>query len=138
MILVKNQQRMLAIANIHKAATEYCHPHDILALVDGDDELLGINVLKVFNSVYTLKGLEVMYSNIIISDKGKEIRKGWSSGYSALEKKYNKYRDSATRMFPLRTFNVSTFLKLRPSDLKDNDGNWFISAYDQTICPQVL
>ena len=44
--------------------------------------MLGVNVLKVFNSVYTKKGLEVMYSNIIINDKGKEIRKGWSSGYS--------------------------------------------------------
>lgn len=82
MILVKNKERVLAIGNIYKAASEYCHKHDILALVDGDDELLGINVLKVFNSVYTLKGLEVMYSNIIINDKGKEIRKGWSSGYS--------------------------------------------------------
>jgi hypothetical protein len=41
-------------------------------------------------------------------------------------------------MFPLRTFKVSTFLKIRVNDLKDNEGNWFRSAYDQTICPQVL
>lgn len=53
MQLIKNKERLTAIPNIYKAATEYCDPHDILALVDGDDELLGINVLKVFNSVYT-------------------------------------------------------------------------------------
>lgn len=80
----------------------------------------------------------MLYSNIIINDKSKEIRKGWSSGYTDIEKQYSKYRDGPTRMFPLRTFNVSTFLKIRPSDLKDNDGLWFISAYDQTICPQLL
>jgi len=58
---------MTAIPNIYKAATEYCDQDDILALVDGDDELLGVNVFKVFNSVYTRKGLEVLYSNIIVN-----------------------------------------------------------------------
>lgn len=48
---------MTAIPNIYLAATQYCKPTDILALVDGDDELLGVNVFKVFNSMYTLKGL---------------------------------------------------------------------------------
>jgi hypothetical protein len=73
---------MTAIPNIYKAATEHCDPSDILALVDGDDELLGINVLKVFNSVYTRKGLEVMYSNIIVNDKNKYVKQGWSSSYT--------------------------------------------------------
>jgi len=66
------------------------------------------------------------------------VKRGWSSAYTEEEKKFNKYRDGDTRMFPLRSFKVSTFLKIRVSDLKDNEGNWFRSAYDQTICPQVL
>jgi hypothetical protein len=45
------------LPNIYKAATEYCAPEDILALVDGDDELLGVNVLKVLNAMYTKHGL---------------------------------------------------------------------------------
>ena len=51
--------------NIYKAAHEYCKPNDILALVDGDDELLGVNIFKVFNSLYVTKKLEVLYSNYI-------------------------------------------------------------------------
>lgn len=65
--LIRNKERMTAIPNIYKAASEYCDKDDILALVDGDDELLGVNVFKVFNSVYTRKGLEVLYSNIIVN-----------------------------------------------------------------------
>jgi hypothetical protein len=58
---------MTAIPNIYRAASEYCDKDDILALVDGDDELLGVNIFKVFNSVYTRKELEVLYSNIIVN-----------------------------------------------------------------------
>jgi hypothetical protein len=41
-------------------------------------------------------------------------------------------------MFPLRTFKASTFLKIPPSDLQYDSGDFFKSAYDQVICPQVL
>jgi hypothetical protein len=41
-------------------------------------------------------------------------------------------------MFPLRSFKVSTFLKIPVANLQDDQGNFFKSAYDQTICPQVL
>lgn len=51
-------------------------------LVDGDDELLGVSVLKVFNSIYTKKGLDVLYSNLILNDGFRYIQKGWSSAYS--------------------------------------------------------
>ena len=53
-----------------------------MALVDGDDELLGVNVFKVFNSVYTKKNLDVLYSNIIVNEKNEHVKRGWSSGYT--------------------------------------------------------
>ena len=108
-------------------------------LADGDDELLGVNIFKVFNSEYTTKQLEVAYSNIIVNHlKNKTAFKGWSEEYTPEERNFNKYRDNSTKMFPLRTFKVSTFLKIPKSDLQDDDGNWFMSAYDQVICPQLL
>lgn len=55
--LIKNSERLSTLHNIYTAATQYCHPHDILALIDGDDELLGVNVLKIFNSMYIKHGL---------------------------------------------------------------------------------
>jgi glycosyltransferase involved in cell wall biosynthesis len=137
--LVKNKERVSALPNIYKAATQYCSPEDILVLLDGDDELLGVNVFKVFNSMYTLQKLEVLYSNIIINNRrNRNVRRGWSSAYTPDEKKYMKYREESTRMFPLRTFKVSTFLKIPVTDLQNDAGDFFKSAYDQTICPQVL
>lgn len=41
-------------------------------------------------------------------------------------------------MFPLRSFKVSTFRKIRVEDLQDSEGHFFVSASDQTICPMVL
>jgi hypothetical protein len=62
--------------------------------VDGDDELLGVNVFKVFNSMYKQHGLEVLYSNIIINNRrNRGVGRGWSNYYSPDEKKYNKYRE---------------------------------------------
>ncbi len=65
--LVKNKERMTALPNIYLAATQYCQPDDIMALVDGDDELLGVSALKVFNSLYTANNLDVLYSNLVIN-----------------------------------------------------------------------
>jgi hypothetical protein len=36
-----------------------------MLVVDSDNEFLGVNVFKVFNSIYTRKDLDVLYSNII-------------------------------------------------------------------------
>jgi hypothetical protein len=110
-----------------------------MALIDGDDELLGVNVLKVFNSIYTQKKLDVLYSNFLNSNRGaKTVSLGWSRGYTPDEKKFNIYRDFSTQMFPLRSFRVSTFLKIPVANMQDDAGVFFMSASDQTICPQVL
>jgi hypothetical protein len=138
-VLVKNQKRMGTLANIHQGVTQYCEPEDIVALVDGDDELIGVNILKVFNSVYKQHGLDVAYSNYIISNRRDGfVRKGFSGPYSDEDKKQNKYRDHSTNMFPLRTFKVSTFMKVPVADLQDDNGEFFMSASDQVLCPQLL
>lgn len=48
------------------------------------------------------------------------------------------YRDGNMRMYPVRSFNVSTFLKIDPKNLKDDNGVWLKSAYDVVIMTQVL
>lgn len=129
---------MTTVYSIYKAVTDYCDNDDIVILVDGDDELLGVNIFKVFNSVYTKKNLDVLYSNLIVNEKNADLKRGFSSAYTEEEKKLMKYREGDTRMFPLRSFKVSTFLKIRVNDLKDDKGDWFRCAYDQCIMPQLL
>ena len=35
--------------------------------IDGDDELLGVNVFKVFNHMYQKQNLSFAYSNSVVS-----------------------------------------------------------------------
>jgi hypothetical protein len=43
---------MRALPNLRKAALEYCLPEEIFLVVDGDDELIGRHVLKLFNAAF--------------------------------------------------------------------------------------
>lgn len=43
---------MRAMSNLRSAARNHCKPEEIFLIVDGDDELLGKQVLKLFNSVF--------------------------------------------------------------------------------------
>jgi hypothetical protein len=38
--------------NLRTAASDYCKPEEIFLIVDGDDELVGRQVLKLFNAVF--------------------------------------------------------------------------------------
>lgn len=50
--LVKNLDHMRALNNIRSAAEVFCNPEDIMMIVDGDDQLVGRQVFKLFNSVF--------------------------------------------------------------------------------------
>jgi hypothetical protein len=51
-LLVKNANQMKALNNIRTAAVTYCNPDDIMIIVDGDDQLIGKQVFKLFNAVF--------------------------------------------------------------------------------------
>ena len=58
---------MMAMPNILWAAQNFCKPFEIFIIVDGDDELVGKQVFKLFNAKYQEEGLWVMYTNFITS-----------------------------------------------------------------------
>jgi hypothetical protein len=49
--------------NIYRAITEYCSEDSVVLNLDGDDELIGRNVLKIFNANYQRTNMGVIYSN---------------------------------------------------------------------------
>lgn len=51
--------------NIYRAAKEECKPHEIFIIVDGDDELIGRQVLKHFNMLFQANDIWLAYSNFI-------------------------------------------------------------------------
>ena len=51
-------------------------------MVDGDDELLGVNIFKVFNALYVTHKLEVLYSNFIAFQGYSSVSPGISQPYT--------------------------------------------------------
>ena len=47
-----NKVNKKALENIYNAIVNNCNGQNIITIVDGDDELVGFNALKVLNAVY--------------------------------------------------------------------------------------
>lgn len=55
----------MAMPNIYEAAQIHCKPYEIFIIVDGDDEIIGRQVFKHFNQIFSTKDVWVAYSNFI-------------------------------------------------------------------------
>jgi hypothetical protein len=54
--------------NLRWAAKNFCNPDDIFIIVDGDDELLGRQVLKLYNAIFQREQIWFLYSNFLGSN----------------------------------------------------------------------
>jgi glycosyltransferase involved in cell wall biosynthesis len=82
-VVLKNEKRLSAVPNIYTAVTQYCDPDDVVVLVDGDDELLGRNALKIFSHLYQKNNADVVYSNHLqFYTHTRQVYRGWSMSYS--------------------------------------------------------
>ncbi len=68
----------MALGNIYKAANLFCEPFEIFIIVDGDDELVGKQVFKHFNSLFQSKNMWLVYSNFLMGPLGSA---GFSHAY---------------------------------------------------------
>ena len=64
---IRNDEKMYATYNLQNAAHNYCHPKDIFLILDGDDELVGSQVFKLFNSRYQIKDNWIVYTSFFTS-----------------------------------------------------------------------
>jgi len=82
--------------------------------IDGDDELIGNNVFKLFNAIYQSKNPGIAYSNhIYYMQDSKSILKGYSQEYSALSKQKKNYRKIPQMFGHLRSFRTDLFLRIK-------------------------
>ena len=58
----------MALQNILDSANNFCMPHDILMVIDGDDFLLGKQVFKLFNAAFSSTNSWVVYSNFLTTN----------------------------------------------------------------------
>ena len=120
--------------NIRFAAFNFCKPQDIFMIVDGDDELLGRQVLKLFNALFQAKKLYFMYTNFL-SQSG---RVGYSRPFPERIIKQNTYRKYPFVTSHLRAFYTQLLLNIKEEDLKDEKGEYLRAANDVAICIPVL
>jgi sulfur relay (sulfurtransferase) DsrF/TusC family protein len=59
---IRNNEQKKATFNIINAAFNYCKKDSIQLIVDGDDQLIGKQVLKMINAQYQKHDLWVMYT----------------------------------------------------------------------------
>ena len=122
------------MSNLRMAANEYCKPEDIYIIADGDDELLGRQVLKLFNSVFQKEGVWFLYSNFMTSNGGV----GYSRPFPASTIDNNKYRAYPFVTSHLRAFYTQLFRNIKEKDLKDGNGQYWKAANDVAICVPIL
>jgi hypothetical protein len=66
------------------------------------------------------------------------VKDGWSLPYKEEEKANNSYREVAQKISHLRSFRVDLYLEIKEKDLKNKEGVWFNSTYDEVICLPML
>jgi hypothetical protein len=92
-----------------------------MIIVDGDDYLIGTQVLRFLNFQYQTKHLLASYTNYLRINKPYYIKVGTSTPYQKSIMHYRAFR-RAPKMFRashLRSYYVDLFRKIKPQDLKD-------------------
>ena len=102
-------------------------------LVDADDELIGRNVLKVFNWARQTKSPGVTYSNYLTYKKTRYLNPGFSTFYTNEERIKNKYRNTRMKFMKVEVYLNSLFLEVDPNDLKDDSGAFYLTTYDYAM-----
>jgi glycosyltransferase involved in cell wall biosynthesis len=123
--LIKNAQRIGALGNTHKGAW-LCKPHEIIAILDGDDWFPHENVLQKLNSVYADPDVWVTYGQFVYYPCSTP---GWAALVSDEVIARNGFRDEAWTTTALRTFYAGLFQKIRKQDLL-YEGNFFQMSGD--------
>lgn len=112
--------------NIYHTATNLCKSYQLFVIVDGDDELIGKQVFKLFNAIFQMKDVWLVYSNFITT-RGSI---GFSRPYHHYVISSNGYRKGAFTTSHLRVFYTKLLTLVQEKDLKNDNLEWFRAAND--------
>lgn len=123
--LIQNKKRLGALANTFQAAW-LCQPHEIIAILDGDDWFYNENVLQKLNSLYSNPQVWVTYGQFVYYPCGTP---GWAAQVPQDVIQNNGFREYPWVTTALRTFYAGLFQKIKKEDLLYN-GDFFQMAGD--------
>jgi glycosyltransferase involved in cell wall biosynthesis len=137
-----NSERKYSLRNAYETIHTYVSkPRSIVVNVDGDDWLIGKNVLSVIDSVYKETGCELTYGNCVYwapgaSIHGKiatEVSSSINRRYSPDVEKNNAYRKNYFLPLHLRSWKASAFARIHKKSFLRTDGSWIRFCEDQAI-----
>lgn len=134
MILINNETRQGAMANIYKAV-HMCDDWDVVVLYDGDDWFYDSDVFNILNKAYSSRNVWLTYGSYQDHPGG---RRGTCA--RPLPKNVitdNSYRKHTWVTSHLRTFYTWLFKCIKTEDLQ-LDGAFFAMTYDQAIMHPML
>lgn len=126
--LIRNSERVGALANIYRAIHEFCSDDEIVVSLDGDDWFYDSQVLKKINQVYSEGEVWLTHGTLIEYPTGAKI---WSIPIPEEIITHNAFRKYRCPSH-LRTFYAWLFKKIRIEDLQ-HEGRFFSMTWDQAM-----
>ena len=136
-ILIKNTERKLALANIYYAVHS-CDDEEIILILDGDDSFAHDKVMQRINQAYQNENVWLTYGNFSYFFKDRGMYKSRSTMIDKKLIESNGYRDDGSAMVShLRTFYAALFKKIKKEDLL-YQGDFYSMCYDVAIMIPML
>lgn len=126
-LIVKNQKRVGAMANIY-TAMQFCRNNEIAVLLDGDDWLYHPDVLKQLNEVYSTQDVWFTHGRLI---EHPQYTSTWCEPIPSDIISNRAFRQSKCPSH-LRTFYVWLFKKIKLDDFQYN-GEFLKMTWDMAI-----
>ena len=135
--ITKNNEKSYALGNIVKEIDKMkCDDEEVIIIIDGDDWLASSYSLDTLADVYNKENCLMTYGSYVYNPSG--VRGVEPSQYPDRVIEENTFREDAWRASHLRSFKYSLWKELEDHDLKDDQGNYYKTAYDQAIMLPLL
>lgn len=133
--IVRNKERKLAMSNIYNNIHQYTMDHEIVVMLDGDDELANPDVLLRLNEEYKKNNIWFTYGNCWFSAVKQACP--WSKEVPENQIELNTFRMWDGAATHLRTFYAWLFKKIKKTDLM-LQGDFFKMTYDVAMFMPML
>jgi len=128
--VVKNDEKKFALRNIIEEARKYQNNvDDIIAVIDGDDQLCNENSVDLLLNSYE-KGSDITWTAHRWDINGMNISKSMPDNVNPYQWLWSTSH--------LRTFRSSLLLEIDDKNFQDISGNWFERGYDQALMLPLL
>jgi len=134
---IQNEDKKFALANIANVLNNFVdEPGSVNIILDGDDWFSSRNVLSYLNGIYTKNNCLMTYGTYVYYPHGTVGVEPSEYPKSVIET--NTFRKDKWRASHLRTFKHSLWQKIDMNDLKNEDGGFYKTAYDQALMLPLL